>query len=163
MILWPTTLPLPLVALSGNPQNATEVSDAQFAQHNRRARFQYSTYALQAQFYFTIGQRDIFEAFYASSLFNGAAAFKICLRYPYTNELTPWLVRFLGPYTSTYVSGLWGVSGTFELVKQLDLYNDFAALLDETNFLVKQPQFPFDETQDVQFVTSDGFNFNVKT
>lgn len=163
MILWPDSIPLPQIAAQGHPQNASLVSDPSVSGLlTRRARFQYSTYSLSPTWVLTIAQYDALETFYDDTLFNGAACFQIELRYPNVGNLTPWLVRFLSQCQAEYAEGLWNITADFELVKQLDINNVLAPLIDEQFFFVKQPAYLTDETKDVQLVTSDGFYFSVQ-
>lgn len=160
MIEWPDNLPLPLIAADGKPQNAVVISSEDDAQQNRRARYRYSNYSLVVAWSLGITQNDNFKTFFRDTLFNGVAAFKIELQYPQRSFLTFWMVRFISGYQSTFQDSMWQIQAKLELIKTLDFV--VSPLLGESGFLVKQPGFLDDETQDLQFTTSDGYDFFVK-
>jgi hypothetical protein len=115
-ISWPDTLSLPFIGYAGSPRYATVVTPADSAVSQRRSRFSRSYSNLKVSWNFTVAEYDAFQAFFLDTLGNGAARFKIQLRYPKNTDLEEWMVGFGGGYESSWINGLWRVDAELDLV-----------------------------------------------
>ena len=117
---WPTSLPLPFVEYAGEPRNATLVSQQlRGGDEERRSRFTSSFVQVQAIWVFNETQLTAFRTFFTTTLYNGAHAFKIELRYPKNSALDEWAVRFLGDVTFDNDTNMWQVSAALDLIRKL--------------------------------------------
>lgn len=160
MTTWPTTLPLPLIDASGNPQNPTIASPVDSAFISRRQRFHAATKSMAVSWCLTLSQMDSFETFFIDDIDNGAAAFAIDLRYPKASDVQEWVVRFIGGYTQTFEDGLWRVEAQLEMVRG-ELVQA-APLLGYANFFVRHPRHRNNIAFDRNLRTADNFIFNVR-
>lgn len=116
---WPATLPLPSVDYNGAPYNSTLVSPIENAAIERRSRFTRSYCGVSVQWVFTDEEYQDFRAFVKGDLGNGAAVFKIELRFPKNTELTAWAVRFSAGFEADFDEGYWTVQATLETVNPI--------------------------------------------
>ncbi len=113
---WPAALPLPLVDYSGASVNGTIASPVESVALSRRSRFHKTYGIVNFSWKLTQSQFKDFRGFFVGDLGNGAAQFKIELRYPKNSVLTEWAVRFSEKYDAVYDDGLWTVSASLDLV-----------------------------------------------
>lgn len=116
---WPETLPLPFLDYSGVPRNQTLFSPDAAYHVARRSRFTRSYCVLSAVWHFSDDQMEAFKAFLVV-LGNGAAQFKIELRFPKNSALTEWAARFESSYEGEYNDGIWTVNAALELVSPFE-------------------------------------------
>ena len=119
-ISWPTTIPLPHVDYSGEPQNATVFSDIATGSAQRRSRFERSYLSVSVTWNLTSAEYVLFQDFFLSTLGNGAAQFKIELRYPKNTALTYWSVRFMDTYQPSYDDGIWTITAGLDVVNPIE-------------------------------------------
>jgi hypothetical protein len=118
-------LPLPRNQHDTTPRNSTLSDTLDQANILRRARFKPAYATLGVEWVFTVAEYATFQQFW-SYLGNGCAQFRIPLRYPEDSILTPWIVRFLGEFTSQPLDGMWSVKAKIELTKK-GYVNDVSA------------------------------------
>lgn len=115
-ITFPTTLPLPFHEYGGQPVNSSIMSNEQTSPLVRRQRFTRSYAGLAVQWVLTRAQFTVFKDFFTTDLGNGIAHFQIELRYPYNNQLTNWIVRFVAGYNAEHSDGFFTVQADLDLV-----------------------------------------------
>lgn len=119
-VVWPETLPLPYIDFRGNPHYSTLVSPPKLMAAIRRSRHERSYNTLTVTWVLTGSQYAAFKAFHKTDLGNGAAHFKLELKYPKDTELTAWEVSFSGGFAATYNDGLWQVEAVLHLVNPVE-------------------------------------------
>lgn len=118
---WPVTLPLPLVNYQGSPDTPTIVSPQKHIAILRRSRFVHTYRNLSVAWMLTDDQHEDLKTFFQDELGNGAAQFKIELRYPLNSELTEWACKFTGGFLSTRKDGLWDVQTSIQLISPTEI------------------------------------------
>lgn len=114
---WPDTLPLPLLDFSASLRTGTLVDPADQAFISRRSRFNRFYRSMSAGWVLNIQEFDAFKTFFNDEIGNGAALFRIELRYPKNSELTQWAVRFgEDGYEAQQLDGNWSISANLDLV-----------------------------------------------
>ncbi len=118
-ITWPTDLPLPQVAATGEPRLPVAVSPEASLIRRRRSRFTTSYASLSVEWLFTDEGFESFRSFVKSDLYNGAAQFLLELRFPTRDTLTWWTVRLSNSFDATYDDGWWRTTAQLDLVRRL--------------------------------------------
>lgn len=117
-ITWSAALPLPVREFEGQTRNTTIGPSNEAQKVTQRSRYSKAYYILGVSWIFTLSEHETFKFFFDETLYNGAAAFEMDLRYPLISQLNAWVVKFTGGYKATYLDGNWRVDAEIELVHQ---------------------------------------------
>lgn len=127
-ISWPPQFPLPHVDFTGGPLNTNLTGGQEMGITLRRRRFTATYQQLQVRWVMTPLTYRTFNAWFVTTLKNGAASFAIELRYPKESELTQWQVRFFSSIRATYADALWMVEATLFLLRRVTINEPIAPI-----------------------------------
>lgn len=156
--VWPSDIPLPYIDYGGIPRNTTRTSHLQFGATQRRSRYSRSYHTLSVRWVLTHAQRQSFKEFFDDTIHNGAASFKIELKFPKLSTLKEWLVKFTSDPVLLYDDGHWIIDAELDLLHEIAL-TDLVPLTGYNQFYVE----PEESSGDAEpFFTVAGNEFFVK-
>jgi hypothetical protein len=143
-------LPLPSFEYSGQPRNGTIETKSSEIKIQRRQRFFQNYQMGSVEWVFTQTEYYAFLDLYNNDLGLGTAKFRLPIFYPTNDQLTEWVVRFMGDgFTNRWVDGAWQVDAVIELLTPYNVEN--SASLEDWQFYISHDDFEYHSHEDFAY------------